>query len=377
MKKVILPILLIFILFSCQEDGNFTLKGNLGEGESKTVYLRELGVGSARMLDSIKISENGDFEFNIDLNDPTFFILSVEGGDFITVVGDSSEVIDIKSSYSQFSTDYTVEGSEASSQIKILNSKLLEAKTAIAEQVELYSKSKSFGAQSEIKARIDSIAKVHSDFAIDFVKNNPFSLASHVAIFQTFSPDNYVINDIQAIRTVASALSATYGEMPHIKALYDHTLSLLNAQKQVDLKNFIAANADNSPDIVLPDLDGKEVALSSLRGKVVLIQFWHSQNAPSRIQNPVLVDNYKKYHSKGFEIYQVAVDKSKESWKRAIENDKLTWINVCDLEGSSSALASYNVQSIPYNYLLDGEGNILAQNLIGPKLDQALSQILK
>jgi hypothetical protein len=93
--------------------------------------------------------------------------------------------------------------------------------------------------------------------------------------------------------------------------------------------------------------------------------------------NPVLVEAYRNYKNKGFEIYQVSLDKNRIEWVDAIDKDELDWINVGDMEGSVLATRYYNIQAIPYNYLLDSEGRILAQDLKGPALDRALSTILK
>jgi len=108
----------------------------------------------------------------------------------------------------------------------------------------------------------------------------------------------------------------------------------------------------------------------------VLLQFWAAEDRVSRIINPVLVEVYKKYKMKGFEIYQVSIDTNRIEWVDAIDNDKLTWINVGDMKGSVSATNVYNVKTIPYNYLLDKDGLIIAQNLKGPAIDRALEKLL-
>ena len=93
--------------------------------------------------------------------------------------------------------------------------------------------------------------------------------------------------------------------------------------------------------------------------------------------NPVLVEVYKKYKNKGFEIYQVSVDDNRIEWVDAIDKDHLSWINVGDMEGSTDAVRKFNVKTIPYNYLLDAEGRVVAQNLKGPGLTRALDGIFK
>jgi hypothetical protein len=199
-----------------------------------------------------------------------------------------------------------------------------------------------------------------SKFSTGFVLSNPFSMASVFALYQRYRDQSYVIKDLQTMRTAASALNAIYPNSILVKALYENTLQYLRDEKAAQMKKFIEQEGVNSPEIVLPDLYGKEVALSSLLGKVVLLHFWAAEDQGSRL-----------------EIYQVNVGKNRSEWLDAIDNDKLKWINVGDLEGSTKAVLNYNIQSIPFNYILDREGKIVAKNLTGPNLDKALARILK
>jgi len=215
------------------------------------------------------------------------------------------------------------------------------------------------------------------EYSSDFVLKNAFSMASVYALYQKFKDNSYVVRDLQTMRTAASALNSIYPESHHVKALYQNTLDILKREKAAKVQQFIQEQGDNSPDIVLPDQNGNEVALSSLRGKIVLLQFWAAEDRGSRIVNPVLVEAYKKYKRKGFEIYQVSLDQNRIEWVDAIDKDKLTWINVGDMKGSISAVNVYNIKQIPFNYLLDKEGVIIAKNLQGPALDKALARILK
>lgn len=133
-----------------------------------------------------------------------------------------------------------------------------------------------------------------------------------------------------------------------------------------------------APDIELADRDGKPYKLSSLRGKVVLLDFWASWCGPCRHENPTVVKAYQRFESKGFTVFSVSLDQSKEKWLAAIAKDGLVWNNhVSDLKGWGSAGAAlYQVKGIPATFLLDKDGKIAAKNLRGPALEQKLQELL-
>lgn len=131
-----------------------------------------------------------------------------------------------------------------------------------------------------------------------------------------------------------------------------------------------------APEIELNSPDGKPIKLSSTRGSYVLIDFWASWCRPCRAENPNNVKLYEKYHDKGFEIYAVSLDKTKDAWLKAIEKDNLTWIHVSDLKFWQSAGAkTYNVRGIPHTVLLDKEGKIIATGLRGAELEKKLVEL--
>ncbi|HYG40216.1 MAG TPA: TlpA disulfide reductase family protein [Cytophagales bacterium] len=135
---------------------------------------------------------------------------------------------------------------------------------------------------------------------------------------------------------------------------------------------------ETAPNIILPDPDGKSISLESLRGKVVLIDFWASWCGPCRQENPNVVRVFNKYKDKGFTIYGVSLDKDRDRWLQAIEKDQLTWHHVSDLKfWNSKGAELYGVRSIPATYLIGKDGKIIAKNLRGEKLEFEIKRVLE
>lgn len=381
-NRIIFILFAVVIIFSsCQKSNQFTINGKITHAKGETIYLQELLVSSIKPVGEVKIDKNGKFEFKGETGIPTYYLLKLNNK-IITLLVDSLENIVVEADAANFSRDYNIEGSPGSVLVKNLIVKLNSTEYKLDSLESLDKLYRGNADYKKLKAQWDlendRIFKEQTEFSKSFVMENPFSMASVYALYQQYRKNgSYVIGDLQTMRTAASALNSIYPNSEHVKALYQNTLDELESERAAKVQKYIQEQGDNSPEIVLPDQNGKEIALSSLRGKVVLLQFWAAEDRGSRIINPVLVEAYKKYKRKGFEIYQVCVGTNRIEWVDAIDTDKLSWINVGDMNGSIHAANVYNVQQIPFNYLLDEDGVIVAKNLKGPALDKTLARIFK
>ena len=151
--------------------------------------------------------------------------------------------------------------------------------------------------------------------------------------------------------------------------------SSLSKQQQLDEMRALSVGQP-APEIELPNPDGRIVKLSDLRGKYVLIDFWAAWCKPCRQENPNVVRLYNQYKDKGFEVFGVSLDRTKEDWVKAIADDGLTWTQVSDLKYFNSVAAElYQIDAIPATYMVDPDGNIIAKDLRGPSLENKLAEL--
>ncbi|HHB79775.1 MAG TPA: TlpA family protein disulfide reductase [Saprospiraceae bacterium] len=151
--------------------------------------------------------------------------------------------------------------------------------------------------------------------------------------------------------------------------------SIINLERMVNAEHHLDVG-QVAPDFTLEDTNGQPFSMSSLRGKVLLIDFWASWCGPCRRENPNVKRLYAKYHSKGFDVLGVSLDRKKASWLAAIQKDGLPWHHISDLKGWQCAASRlYKVRSIPSTFLLDKDGKIIAKGMRGPALEQKLKQI--
>ena len=382
MKKIFSIAFAITVLaIGCKKQNGFVIDGKITNAQGKYLYLEELKVSSSIPVDSVELGKDGSFKFKGKIDYPNFYLLSLNRNNFVTLLVDTTEKISVFGDAANFSRDYVVQGSPGSLLVQELNNMLAKNKhklDSIRNNVNAFRLHDDYSVQ-RIKwdQEMADIKQSQIRYSTNFIQKHPFSLACVLALYQKFDDSNYVVQDLQSLKVAASALNSFFPKSEHVKALYANTQRLMQQEKNNKLQQFIAQNGVNSPDITLPNANGREVSLASLPNKVILIQFWSAKNRDSRIQNEALVDLYSKYKSKGLEIYQVSVDTDRAAWLNAIEQDRLSWINVGDMKGSVIAANLYNIQVIPSNYILDKDKRVVAKNVQGPALDQAIRELTR
>ena len=377
--------LAVFGMSSCNER-KFHIDGSIADAADSTLYFENMSLNGPVTIDSVKLSADGSFSFSGCATDaPEFYRLRI-AGQIINIAIDSTETVGVKASYPTMAAQYEVSGSEECSKVKelaIMQMNLQAQVNAIAANPQL-----------GVDAVADSVTRVIDAYKtrvkMNYIFKEPMKAYSYFALFQTinlggqasliFNPRSSE-DDIKVFAAVATSWDTFYPNAERGKNL--HNIAIEGMKDIRIVRNNRAAtqieesrvNTTGIIDITLPDNHGNMRTLSSLKGKVVMLDFHAFASDISMKRIMMLRELYNKYHAAGFEIYQVSVDGDEHFWKT--QTAALPWICVRASDDDSSVLTNYNVQGVPTFYLLDKNCNVYMRDAQIKDLDGTISYLLK
>ncbi len=381
-------ILMIFTLAlaSCK-DNSIQVTGKLEKPvRGEYITLSEIQGTSLKKLDSLKIESDGKFAFKREIAIPTFYVLRTSTFSFITILMAPGEKIRIEADYNSLNTPKAVSGSAGTEKMIEYNKVLKSTIDRLTGLHDIYTQNADSPELSKVIHALDSTAQSYlkelNAYTKRYISENIASMVALVALYQQVAPQAYVldpVSDISWFIKVDSSMMKLYPASEPVKSLHEQVMTLISQVKKENGPEAVPTSGTEAPEIALPSPTGEIVKLSSTRGKYVLLDFWASWCGPCRRENPNLVKAYNMYKSKGFQIFQVSLDKTKEDWQSGIEQDMLgQWIHVSDLKyWNSSVVPLYKIESIPCNFLLDKEGKVIATNLRGEKLLTKLAEVIR
>ena len=351
------------IATSCSQK-KFNVEGQISNASDSVLYFENVGLEGINVIDSVKLSDNGNFSFSDEAPvAPEFYRLRI-ADQIINVSIDSTETVTIKAQYPQMATQYEVSGSENCLKIKELALKQIDLhKRAMAIQ-----ENTTLGVDEANDSILKIIDAYKEDVKTNYIFKEPMKAYSYFALFQTlgnwllFNPRSNK-DDIKVFAAVATSWDTYYphaerGQNLHniaIEGMKNMRITEGAREQTIDACKIEEAGV---LDIALQDNHGQVRHLTDLKGKVVLLDFhiFAMDESPARIL--LLRELYNKYAAQGFEIYQVSLDPDEHFWKQ--QTAALPWISVRDEDGiNSQRIMLYNIQSVPDYFIIDRNNNLV------------------
>lgn len=345
----------------------FEVSGNITDAKDSLLYFENMSLNGAVVVDSTKLDADGNFSFAVDApSAPEFYRLRI-AGQIINVAADSTEHVTIKAAYTTMASQYEVSGSDECSKIKEL------AIGQMALQASINNIVRNTNLNDDVMR--DSIRVILAQYKegvkTNYIFKEPMKAYAYFALFQTIALgyENALVfnprsneDDVKVFAAVATSWDTYYPKAE--RGLNLHNIAIEGLKNIRIMKAEQQQTVDPSKveytgviDIALPDNKGNIRKLSSLKGKVVMLDFHAFATKESTARIMQLRELYNKYHAQGFEIYQVSIDPDEHFWKTSVA--ALPWVCVHSDDGLNAAeLSLYNVRDIPTYFLID-KNNVL------------------
>ncbi len=386
MKKVVIIFAILYSVVACNRQPQVTIKGQIEGLSTKMVYLSELQVTGPQLIDSVQTTSSGKFRFTFRTSKEKFYQLGINQQQFISLLAAPGDRIVVDAVAENFPANYSVKGSDDSRKLKELNAQLARDKSSLDSIENLFHQAEATEAPDSVLEKFNEeynkVFKAHKKYLIRFILENSNSLASIAAIYQQLNKDTYFLNstrDIQYFKILNDSLVKYHPGSPHVKALQKNFGDMMAMLNNARLEQLMQSGAKTGlPEIALPDANGDTVRLSSVSDRYVLLNFWAAGDRESMLNNLDLLDTYKEFGGRKFEIYQVSLDRSAAEWEKLMKTANYPWISVIDVNSDHSAAArSYNVQKLPTSYLISPDGDILLKNPDIETLNNKLKEVIR
>jgi len=374
MKHLFILACTLCIAVACSNDPTAVINATIEGAADTSVVLQKLNYNKLQPVDTIKTDATGHFNYKVKLKGsaPYFYYIYYGNNQVASLVLLEGDKVTVKASTVG---DFSVEGSPESLKFKQLNEMYGKAYNTLDALVK-ESVGTSASEQKEINKKLGRTYLDYRKEVTKFVMSNPKSISAAVALFQKFN-DNLPVfgtyNDVFIFQSVCDSLSTVYPKSEYIAALRDEIARRSNIMSWNE--KISNANQLDFPEIAMPDINGEIKLLSDLKGKLVIVSFWSVGQDNYKMFNNELAVLYKKYNSKGLDIYQVSLDIDKSSWAAVIKSQNMPWINVNDGLGiDSPAVAMYNLQGIPSMFLMSRDKGVIATDVFDSGKLEALIQ---